>query len=134
MFRPWASGLGLAGLQLLLSVLALLSLLTRRLDLGHQSLSQQAVTRLVALSGSNGVVDQTEAGALTATELGLETEQEDGGLIVDLVHLSNKLLQLSLGHISTSRVDDIQDKLSAGEQRVRHKVASSEGHAVAHPR
>jgi hypothetical protein len=59
------AGLGLASLQLVLAVLALLSLLARRLDLGHETLllqgqkdfqvhallthSQQSVSGLVAL-------------------------------------------------------------------------------------
>ena len=51
--------------------------------------AEESVAGLVFLSGIKGIVDETEASALSTTELGAETEDEhlDGVDLVDLKEL-----------------------------------------------
>jgi hypothetical protein len=62
--------------------------------------------RLELLEGLRRIVDESKAGALAATKLGLETE--DGDLIFGgLVKLAQFLSELILGDIRSVGVEDI---------------------------
>ena len=56
------------------------------------------------------VVNQTEPGALAATKLGSESEQ-DSEFRISLVHVRQKLGEFILGYIRPSRVNDIHNHL-----------------------
>merc|ERR1711911_478169 len=73
------SSLGLgSSTQLLQSVLLFLLLLPGNLGLGFDhALSDQPELGLKLLGKVHGVVDEGEAGALAATKVGLEAENED---------------------------------------------------------
>ena len=60
-------------------VLALLASLSADGDLLSKALTDKSVLGLESLGNLEVVVDEAEAGALASTELGLETEDEDGG-------------------------------------------------------
>jgi hypothetical protein len=78
----------------------------RLLDLGGGTNADQTVGGLELLQGLLGVVDQGEAGALTTTVLGAETE--DGDLVlVGLVQVGQLLAELVLGDVGTVGVEDI---------------------------
>ena len=70
--------------------------------------TDEAVLGLELLGRLQVVVDQSEAGGLSASESGAETEDEDN-LLVDLVHLGELLAELILGDVGAGRVDDIHD-------------------------
>ncbi len=85
-------------------------------DLGDESgkrmviaYPDEAVLGLELLGNGEVVVDETEAGALAATELGLEAEEEHSLGILDLVHLTDLLLELGLGDVGATLVDHIDD-------------------------
>lgn len=75
----------------------------------QQAYPDKTVLGLELLGDSEVVVDETEAGALATTELRLETEEEDGLRVLHLVHLGDLLLELSLGDVGTTLVNDIDD-------------------------
>ena len=76
------------------------------LDLGSKANTDQSVLRLELLHGLGGVVDESEASGLAATELGSETE--DGDLILlGFVHAAELLTELLLGDVGTVGVEDI---------------------------
>jgi hypothetical protein len=87
-------------------------LLTRRLlDLGGVTVTDEAVVGLEFLQSVVGFVDQSEAGGLSATELG--AEPEDGDLaLVGLVELSKLRAKLILGDIGSVGVENITIELS----------------------
>ncbi|EEQ40410.1 hypothetical protein CLUG_04538 [Clavispora lusitaniae ATCC 42720] len=124
-------GVGSLGTKdLLISVLLLLSLLSRRLlNLLSQTVSDQSVGWLESLGVSNGLVDQTETGRLSSTELGSETENRDS-VLVGLVQLSQSFSQLILGDVSSVWVQDVNDELSSGQQWVGDNLSSSDSNGV----
>lgn len=116
--------------DLLVSVLLLLSLLSGwLLNLLSQTVSDQSVGWLESLGVSNGLVDQTETGRLSTTELGSETEDGDG-VLVGLVQLRQSLSQLVLGDVGSVWVQDVDDELSSGQQRVGDNLSSSDSNGV----
>jgi hypothetical protein len=120
--------LGLGGTaELLGTVLSLLALLSGGLlDLGSGTDTDETVVRLELLQGLSGVVDQGEASALATTVL--RAEAEDGDLIlVGLVETGELVAQLILGDVGTVGVEDINDHLSPGKQRVADELARPQG-------
>lgn len=116
--------------HLLLSVLLLLSLLSGGLlDLLSQTVSHQSVSRLESLGVSNRLVDQTKTGRLSSTKLSSETENGDG-VLVGLVQLRQLLSQLVLGDVGSVRVQDVDDELSSGQQRVGDNLSGSNSNGV----
>lgn len=123
--------MGLLGTEdLLVSVLLLLSLLSGSLlNLLSQTVSDQSVSWLESLGVSNGLVDQTETGRLSTTELGSETEDRDS-VLVSLVKLGQLLSQLVLGDVSSVWVQNVNDELSSSQQRVGDNLSSSDSNGV----
>lgn len=116
--------------DLLLSVLLLLSLLSRALlDLLSQAVSNQSVGWLESLSVSDRLVDQTETGRLSTTEVGSETENRDS-VLVSIVQVRQLLSQLVLGDVSSVWVQDVNDELSSGQQWVGDNLSSSDSNSV----
>lgn len=101
--------LNLLSASLLGAVLALLTLLAAHSGLRQELLALKSVFRLEALGGDEVIVDESEAGAASTSEDALEAEDEDGGGILDVVHLGENLLELSLGDGSTSGVRDLEN-------------------------
>jgi len=76
------------------------------LDLGGQAVSDEPVAGLELLHRLGAVVDESEAGALAATEVCLEAE--DGDIILlALVELSELGAQLVLGDVCAVGVENI---------------------------
>lgn len=76
------------------------------LDLGSGTDTDETVVGLELLEGLGGVVDQSEAGALTTTVLCAETE--DGDLVlVGLVQVGQLLTELVLGDVGAVGVEDV---------------------------
>lgn len=116
--------------DLLISVLLLLSLLSGWLiDLLSQTVSHQSVGWLESLGVSDGLVDQTETGRLSTTELGSETKNGNS-ILVGLVQLRQSVSQLVLGDVSSVWMQDINDELSSGQQRVGDNLSSSDSNGV----
>jgi hypothetical protein len=74
---------------------------------------------LVLLGGLKGIVDQGEASGASSTENGAETEKEDAVGLGDLEQLSDLLLKLSLTHVGSARVDDLDNLNSGNEKRAK---------------
>ena len=96
--------------DLLALVLGLLDGLTRLLGTGLKSKTHKTVLGLELLKGIFVVVDYAESSGLSTSELGTESEKNNE-LAIGLVHASDNFLKLGLGHIGTSRVDDINNHL-----------------------
>lgn len=113
--------------HLLLPVLSLLSVLSvGLLDLLGKTGPHKSVLGLELLLAGLVIVDQTETGRSTTTELGLETE--DGhSLLLGLVESGELLLELSLGDGGSVGVEDVKNELLSVEQSVRDELSSSEG-------
>lgn len=76
------------------------------LDLAGGTDTDETVVGLELLEGLGGVVDQSEAGALTTTVLCAETE--DGDLVlVGLVQVGQLLTKLVLGDVGAVGVEDV---------------------------
>lgn len=76
------------------------------LDLCASTDANQTVEGLELLQGLLGVVDESEASALTTTVLGTETE--DGDLVlVGLVQVGELVAELVLGDVGAVGVEDI---------------------------
>lgn len=76
------------------------------LDLGSGTDTDETVVRLELLQGLGGVVDESEAGALTTTVLCAETE--DGDLVlVGLVQVGQLVTELILGDVGAVGVEDV---------------------------
>lgn len=76
------------------------------IDLGGEADTDQAVVRLELLHGLGAVVDQGEAGGLSATELRPQTKDIDlvlGGLVEG----GQLLAELLLGDVGTAGVQDV---------------------------
>lgn len=79
------------------------------LGLGGETNPHQSVLGLELLHGLGGVIDESEAGGLAATELGSETE--DGDLVLlGLVERTELLTELLLGDVGTVGVEDVTIK------------------------
>lgn len=116
--------------DLLVSVLLLLSLLSGGLlNLGVQAVSDQSVGGLESLGVSSGLVNQTETSGLSTTKLGSETENRHS-VLVGLVDLGQSVTQLVLGDVGSVRVQNVNDELSSGQQRVGDNLTGSDGHGV----
>lgn len=76
------------------------------LDLGGHAVPHQPVVGLELLHGLGAVVDESEAGALTATEVCLEAEDGDI-LLLGLVELAELATELVLGDVGTVGVEDV---------------------------
>lgn len=124
-------GVGCVGTEdLLVSVLLLLSLLsTGLLNLLSQAVSNQSVGRLKSLGVSDGLVDQTKTSGLSTTELSSETK-DGNGILVSLVQLRQSLSQLVLRDVGSVWVQDVNDELSSGQQRVGDNLSSSDRNGV----
>lgn len=72
------------------------------------------------------IVDQTETGRRTATELGLKTEDDDT-ILVGLVKGTKFLRELRTRDVGASGVEDSEDKLSSVEETVGDELGGSEG-------
>ena len=99
---------GTADLEAL--VLGLLDGLTRLLGTRFKSKTDETVLGLKLAEGILIVVDDAESGGLSTSVLVTESE-ETNELAIGLVHASDNILQLGLGHIGTARVDDINNHL-----------------------
>ena len=117
------AGAGTADLEAL--VLGLLDGLAGLLGAGLDALADEAVLGLELAEGVLVVVDEAEAGGLSATELGLEAEH-DGELGIGLVHTADNLGELVLGNIGTAGVDDIDDHLFFEEEEEEWKGGGGE--------
>lgn len=104
------SNRGTSTTDLLALVLGLLDGLTRLLCTGLNSKTDETVLGLELAEGIFVVVDDAESGGLSSSELGAESEKDDK-LGVGLVHASDNFLELGLGNVGTSRVDDINNHL-----------------------
>lgn len=76
------------------------------LNLGGQANTDQAVVRLELLHGLGGVVDQGEAGGLSATKLGAQAKDRDL-VLTSLVHASQLVAELVLGDVGAVGVQDV---------------------------
>ena len=76
------------------------------LGLGGEAVPDLAVLGIVLLQGLGGIVDETKAGGLAATELGSQTE--DGDLVLlGLVEGGELVAQLILGDVGSAGVEDV---------------------------
>lgn len=125
--------LGVGGLgteDLLVSVLLLLSLLSRSLvSLLGQAVSDQSVGWLESLGVGNGLVDQTETSGLATTKLSSETEHRNS-VLVGLVQLRQSGSQLVLGHVWSVWVQHVNDELSSSQQWVGDNLSGSDSNSV----
>lgn len=101
---------GTSTTDLLALVLGFLDGLTRLLCTGLNSKPDKTVLGLELPESIFVVVDDAESGRLSTSELGAESEENDK-LGISLVHASDNFLKLGLGHVGTSRVDDINNHL-----------------------
>ena len=90
--------------------------------------AELAVGGLNALQAGQVVVDQTEAGGLATSELGLHAEQGDGLLVGNLVELG-ELLADELGGDGTAPVGvvHLDDELATVQQAVDLEVQGAQG-------
>lgn len=105
---------GTAGLLAL--VLRLLECLPAPLLLLGESLPHESVLGLELQKGVLVVVDDAEAGRLATAELGAEAE-EHNELGVGLVHAADDALELGLGDVRATGVDDVDDHLRRRRER-----------------
>ena len=82
---------------------------------------------LEALGDLEVLVHEAEADGASTTKVSLETPSEDGLRIGDLEHLGKKLVELSLGHATTARVQDVDDKLLTLQKAVHCHTANPDG-------
>ena len=89
-------------------------------------LADKSVLGLELLGEIHGVIDESEAGGLAASEVGLEAEDEDpvGGAVV---HLAELLPDVSLADGGLAGVEDVHDHLPPAEQSVQHILAGPDG-------
>ena len=96
--------------NLLSLVLGLLHCLTRPLNLGGKSKTDETVLGFELHESILVVVNDAEASGLSTSELGAEAEENDE-LGVGLVHAAYNFLEFGLGYVGTSRVDDVNNHL-----------------------
>ena len=74
-------------------------------------------------------MDESEAGGLAASKVGLEAEGENavGGALVHLGQLFADLYLVDGGSVGVEHVDD---HLLAGQKPVRHELARTHGHCA----
>merc|ERR1740133_263825 len=118
--------------DLLATVLCLFDLLAAGLLLLLEASADQAVLRLELLGSLEVVVDETEAGALAATNGSPEPEKEHTAGILDLVQLDKVFLEVLLGHVRETRVDHIHQHLATLQKRVPHELAGTDCHVISH--
>ena len=89
-------------------------------------LSHKSVLGLELFGVVHGVVDQGEASGLATSKVGLEPEHEDpvGSAVV---HLSQLLSDVGLGHGGLAGVENIHNHLPPAEQTVQHVLAGPDG-------
>merc|ERR1719223_263558 len=112
-------------------VLGLLDSLTRGINLGHETLSNETVLGLELENRLLVVVNEAESSGFSSSELGAESKENDE-FGVCLVHASNHLLEFRFGDIRTARVDDVHNHLSAGEQRIALELAGLYNNSFTH--
>jgi len=99
--------------KLLGTVLPLLSLLSRFFYGFGETISDQAVLWLKFLCCLKVIVDKSKSSGLTSSELCSESKHKHALLVLHVIHLGQTLLELGLGHISTSwmnHVSNLQQK------------------------
>ena len=101
------------------AVLLLLSLLPGSRSLLLEAVAPQPVEGLKLLRRVDGVVNQSKAGRLAATELRLESEEVDLVRVANVVHLRHLLLQRLLRDVREARVEHIEDLCEKGGTRDR---------------
>jgi hypothetical protein len=89
--------------------------------------SNQPIPRLKLLLRCLIVINQSKASAPSTTKVSLETEGHDTGL-VGLVERGKLLCEIDLGDIGATRVEDVNDELTAGQKAVGDEFACAEGH------
>ena len=109
--------------------LSTFALRTEKITNQNLYLSDKPVLRLKLLREIHGVVNQTEASGLAASEVGLEAEHEDP-VRGAVVHLSELLSDVGLGHGGLAGVEDVHHHLPPAEQTVQHVLAGPDGHAA----
>ena len=121
-------GLSLAGTKdLLTTVLLLVSLLSRGLlDLLAKTVSNKTVAGLELLKSINRVVNKTETSRLTATVLGLQTENRDS-VLLRVVDAGELLTEVILGDVSSVGVENVNDELTTSKKRVSDELSSADG-------
>lgn len=112
--------------HLLATVALLLALLARLLHLQVQAVALQTVLGLELLGEVQRVVDQREAGRLTAAEVCAEAEHE-AHVGRNLVHGCQLLADVLLVHRGQAGVQHIADHLLAAQQTVGHELAGTNG-------
>lgn len=110
--------------DLLGTVLLFLALLTTGFGDGGKTLTDKTVLGFESLEGISVIVDEGETSRLGTTESSLETENDDG-ILVDVVHLSELFANVSLGAVSQTGMDDVQDHLLTSQQTVGHELTSA---------
>lgn len=110
--------------DLLSTVLLFLALLTTGFGDGGKTLTDKTILGLESLEGISVIVDEGETSRLGTTESSLETENNDG-FLVDVVHLSELFANVSLGAVSQTGMDDVQDHLLTSQQTVGHELTSA---------
>ena len=91
-------------------------------------LSDKPVLGLKLLGEVHGVVNQTEASGLAASEVGLEAEHEDP-VRGAVVHLGELLPDVGLADGGLAGVEHVHHHLPPAQQPVQHVLAGPDGHA-----
>jgi len=73
------------------------------------------------------LINKTEANSASTTKVSLETPSEDGLRISDLEHLGKKFVKLSLGHATTARVQNVDNKLLTLQKTVDRHATNANG-------
>jgi hypothetical protein len=92
-----------------------------------QTYANKTVPRLELLVRSLVVVDQSEARCPSTTKLCPKTEYDNTGL-VSLVDTSELLGEIRLRDVGAPRVEDLYDKLAAGEEPIGEELAGANGY------
>lgn len=93
----------------------------------YATYSDQPIPGLELLLRGLIIVDQSKSSAPSTTKLSLETEGDDTGL-VGLVEGSELLREVGLGHIGATRVEDVDNELTAGQKAVGDEFARAQSY------
>lgn len=72
-----------------------------------------------------GIVDESETGALVTTEGSLDTENEDS-FGIDVVHLAELGTDVNLAGVGDAGMDNVDNHLLAEHETVGHELASAQ--------
>lgn len=111
--------------NLLGAVFLFLALLTAGLLDFNQLVALKTVLGFESHGSFEGIVDESETGALVTTESSLDTENKDG-FRVNLVHLAELGTDVNLAAVGDAGMDNVDNHLLAEHETVGHELASAQ--------